>query len=134
MRRKPGEANSVMAKSPRTAKAREAWNRIEALGGHGVWESDIVVVSLAGTSLTDEGLALFADFPLVQVLDLSETNVGDKGLARLADLPALEELILVNTRVSRSAIEAYRRDRPSVVTRTQPVPKGSINPFTGEPL
>src|SRR5947209_6453750 len=96
-----------MARS-RQHEARTAWERIEALGGHGVWEPDSVVVSLAGTGVTDADLELFESFPHVQVLDLSETAVGDDGLSRLAKLPVLEELIVVDTRISDASIERFR--------------------------
>ncbi len=46
-------------------KAHAAWDRIEVLGGIGVWDGSMVVVSLAGTGITDEDLSLFRDFPYV---------------------------------------------------------------------
>lgn len=123
-----------MGRSPKDRKAQAAWDRIEALGGHGVWEADIVVVSLARTGVTDENLSLFRDFPFVQTLDLSHTGVGDAGLAHLTGLRSLEELIVVDTKVSTPALEAFRRDNPSVKVTTEPPPKGAVNPFTGKPF
>jgi hypothetical protein len=122
-----------MARS-RQQEARTAWERIEALGGHGVWEPNMVVVSLAGTGVTDDDLKLFEGFPLVQVLDLSETTVGDHGLSHLVKLPALEELIVVNTRISDGSIALFRSSHPTVKVTTQPQPKHAINPFTGKSL
>jgi hypothetical protein len=72
-----------VARSDKQEKAQAAWDRIEALGGHGVWESDMVVVSFGKTKVTDEDLALFQDFPFVQILDLSDTIISDEGLAQL---------------------------------------------------
>jgi hypothetical protein len=77
-----------MSLSPSQRKAQAAWDRIEALGGHGVWERELVIVSLADTAITDDDLALFRDFPFVQTLDLSHTTIGDSGLLHLAGLPA----------------------------------------------
>jgi hypothetical protein len=94
----------------------------------------MVVVSLAGTGVTDDDLALFESVPHVQVLDLSKTAVGDDGLSRLEKLPALEELIVVNTQISDGAIERFRSGHPTVKVTTQPPPKHAVNPFTGEPL
>ncbi len=94
----------------------------------------MVVVSLAGTAVADADLALFRDVPDVEVLDLSHTSVGDAGLDHLAGLEALEDLIVVDTRISKPALDAFQRDHPSVRIRTGPLPKGTINPFTGEPL
>jgi hypothetical protein len=122
-----------MARS-RQHEARIAWERIEALGGHGVWGPDMVVVSLAGTGVTNDDLKLFESFPHIQVLDLSRTAVGDHGLSHLAKLPALEELIVVDTQISEGAIERFRSSHPTVKVTTQPRPKHTINPFTGKPL
>src|SRR5690349_5505576 len=97
---------------PTEREARAAWARIESLGGHGVWEPGMVVVSLAGTGITDDDLNLFSRFPYVQVLDLSDTGVGDDGLDHVSNIPALEELVVVNTRVSDRAAERLRSDRP----------------------
>jgi hypothetical protein len=119
---------------PTEQEARAAWDRIESLGGHGVWEPDMVVVSLAGTGITDDDLKLFSGFPHVQILDLSDTGVGDDGLGHISRIPALEELIVVNTRISDRAVEQFRGSRPAVKVTTQRAPKGATNPFTGKPI
>jgi hypothetical protein len=123
-----------MARSDKQKKARAAWDCIEALGGHGVWESDIVIVSLKNTKVTDEDLALFRGFPFVQLLDLSHTKIGDKALAHLEELAALEKLIVTDTLISATALEAFQRSHPRVTVTTRPPPKGAINPFTGKPV
>jgi hypothetical protein len=122
-----------MAHSPEQ-QAQAAWARIESLGGHGVWEPDMVVVSLAGTGITNEDLKLFNGFPHVQILDLSDTEVGDDGLGHIAQIPALEELIIVNTRIGDRAIDRFRSRHPAVKVTTQSEPRGVINPFTGSPF
>ena len=146
-----------MARSARDRKARAAWARIEAIGGHGVWEPDMCVVSLARTAVTDEDLSLFHDFPYVQILDLSHTGISDAGLMHLAGLVALEGfdlshtrvgdaglahlvrletlkgLTVIDTRIGDAALDAFRRARPSVRITTEPPPKGALNPFTGKP-
>lgn len=115
-------------------EAQAAWDRIEALGGHGVWEQDMVVVSLASTAVTNDDLSLFVSFPHVQTLDLSGTAVSDAGLDLLARLPALEALIVVETRISEGAIERFRSRHPTVNVTTRRRTKATRNPFTGEPL
>jgi hypothetical protein len=105
-----------------------------ALGGCGVWDGDMVVVSLADTGVTDDDLAVFRDFPFVQVLDLSRTGVSGSGLAHLDGASALEELIVVGTKLGRPALAAFRRAHPAVKVVTQPPPAGAVGPFTGEPL
>ena len=123
-----------MARPVSQRNAQAARDRILALGGHGVWEPDMVTVSLANTPVTDDDLKLFRDFPHVRTLNLSHTGVGDAGLAHLAELPALEELIVVGTRISQPAVMMFRRDHPSVRVRSDPLPEGVANPFTGKPL
>jgi hypothetical protein len=122
-----------MAKAPSQRKAEAAWDRLMALGGHGVWDGHMVVVSLADTGVTDDDLAVFRDFPFVQVLDLSRTGVSGAGLAHLAGATALEELIAVGTKLSQLALTAFRQAHPGVKVVTKSPPKGTVNPFTGEP-
>jgi hypothetical protein len=115
-------------------KAQAAWDRIEAIGGQGVWESDMVAVSFDGTEISDEDLSLFRDFPFIQTLDLSNTTITDKGLAHLEGLPALESLKVTGTKISAKALKAFRRAHPDVTVTDKPPPKGAVNPFTGKPL
>lgn len=123
-----------MSRAPSQRKAQAAWDRLMALGGHGVWDGDMVVVSLADTGVTDNDLAVFGDFPFVQTLDLSRTEVRGAGLAHLAGATALEELIVVGTKLGKQALAAFRSEHPGVTVVTEPPPKGAVNPFTGEPL
>jgi hypothetical protein len=102
--------------------------------GHGVWERDTVIVSLADTAVTDDDLAVFRDFPFVQILDLSRTAVSGAGLAHLDGATALEELIAVGTKLSKPALAAFREAHPGVKVVTEPLPKGAVIPFTSEPL
>jgi hypothetical protein len=147
-----------MGRSVKAERARVAWDRIQALGGHGVWEPDMVVVALGRTVVTDEDLSLFRDFPYVQILDLSHTGIGDAGLEHLAGLEALESLDLshtgvgdaglahlgglealegltvVGTMISDAALDVFRRAHPSVRIVTEPPPHRAVNPFTGKPF
>jgi len=119
---------------PSRRQAQAAWDRLMALGGHGVWDGTMVVVSLADTGVTDDDLAVFCDFPFVQVLDLSRTGVSGTGLAYLDGASALEELIAVGTKLSPPALAAFRRAHPAVKVVTQPPPGGAVNRFTGKAL
>jgi hypothetical protein len=122
-----------MAKAPNQRKAQRAWDRLIALGGQGVWDGDTVMVSLADTTVTDDDLVVFHDFPFVQSLDLSNTNVTGAGLVHLDAASALEELIVVGTKLSRPALAAFRKAHPTVKVVTKQ-PKDLTNPFTGELL
>ena len=123
-----------MMESETQRKAEAAWKRIESLGGDGIWDGGMVLVSLSRTAVTDDDLTLFRDFPFVQILALSHTSIGDEGLVHLAQLPALEDLIVIDTRISPDALAAFQRERPEVKVVTEPPPKGTINRLTGEPL
>jgi hypothetical protein len=122
----------MASSSDKQKKAQAAWDRIEALGGYGVWESDMVVVSFSDSTVTDEDLALFRDFPHVQVLNLGGTKISDAGLAHLEGLPALEQLIVTGTMISAKALKAFQQTHPAVKVTTGPPPKGTFNPFTGK--
>jgi hypothetical protein len=128
-----GNAESVMmAGSLSQRKAQAAWERIEALGGGGVWDGEIVIVALSNTAVVDEDLVLFRDFPFVQTLDLSNTAIGDSGLAYLAGLRALQELVVIGTKISPAGVETFCCQHPKVNVVTEPAPKGAVNPFTGK--
>jgi hypothetical protein len=123
-----------MAKAPNQRKAQAAWDRLMALGGHGVWDADIVIVSLADSAVTDDDLGVFRDFPFIQVLDLSRTAVRGPGLAHLDAATALEKLIAFGTKLSKPALESFREAHSGIKVVTKPSPKRAANPFTGEPL
>jgi len=133
---RPG--NAAPHKANHMASSRErseaAFERILALGGSGVWESDMVVVSLEGTAVTDDDLALFEDFDFVQILSLADTQITDAGLVHLEKLVKLDSLILVNTKVTEVGLARLRDVLPDVTIDTEPVPEGTINPFTGKPI
>ena len=123
-----------MNEEENTESAKAAWARVESLGGHGVWERDMVVVSLKGTGIVDDDLSLFSDFPYVQILDLSFNPLTDDSLKHLKGLTSLESLNLVETEISDSAIASFRSANPNVDVQTEPLPPSTINPFTGEPF
>src|SRR3954466_12860706 len=109
-----------MAKAPSQRKAEAAWDRLMALGGHGVWDGDMVIVSLADTAVTDDDLAAFRDFPFVKVLDISGTGITGPGLAPLDGAAALEELVAIGTKLGRSALAEFRAAHPAVRVVTKP--------------
>src|SRR5688572_25388520 len=99
---------SEMAEQHGLESAKAAWARIEALGGHGVWESDMVVVSLKGTGISDDDLSLFSEFPYVQILDISLNLLTDDSIKHLERLSSLESLIVCDTQISDRALAAFR--------------------------
>lgn len=61
-------------------------------------------LNLAGTKVTDAGLATFKDFPRLTMLHLERTGIGDAGLPHLAGLQHLEYLNLYATRVTDAGL------------------------------
>ncbi len=64
----------------------------------------ITWLNLAGTAVTDDGLAKVAQLPNLTRLHLEKTGVTDAGLAHLKDLKNLEYLNLYNTQVSDAGL------------------------------
>jgi hypothetical protein len=114
--------------------AEAAWQRIEELGGHGVWEREAVVVSFANAGVTDDDLKLFVDFPEVQMLDLSDNPVTDECLQHLENLESLHTLMVTGTSISPEAIANYESSHPNVEVRTTRSQQSRVNPFTGDPV
>jgi hypothetical protein len=59
---------------------------------------------MAGTSLSDNGLAFFPRFPAVHTLDASETRVTDAGMSHLSRARALTTLSLRKTRITDAGL------------------------------
>lgn len=99
-----------------------------------MWDGEMCVVSLAKSCVKDDDLALFDDFPFVQILDISDTEISNEGLAQLDQLTGLQSLVAINTKITDQGLSQFQREHPSVAVRATPIPKGSINPFTGKPF
>jgi hypothetical protein len=119
---------------PSQKKAQSAWDRMEAMGGQGIWDSDMVEMSLADTEIVDDDLAVFRDFPYIEMLDVSNTAITGAGLVHLADLPNLETLIVVGAKISKADLAAFKKAHPNTTVVTKAAPKNAINPFTGKPF
>ena len=115
-------------------KSQAAFDRVHELGGNGVWESDMVVISLEGTGVTDGDLSLFSDFDFVEILSLSDTHISDAGLVYLKQLHRLGKLTLVNTNVTEQGVAELRAALPDANIETEPLPEDAINLFTGKPF
>jgi YHS domain-containing protein/uncharacterized membrane protein len=71
--------------------------------------ANIAVLNLAGTKVTDAGLAELARMPNLQRLRLERTAVTDAGLAHLANHQKLEYLNLWGTGISDAGLEPLTR-------------------------
>lgn len=68
----------------------------------------IYELNLAGTKVTDEGLAVLARMKNLHRLHLERTGVTDAGLANLTDLPSLEYLNLYGTSVTDDGLQQLK--------------------------
>ena len=69
---------------------------------------NVTSLDLAGTAVTDAGLAAVAAMPNLRALHLKRTAVTDAGLARLSHLARLESLDLYGTAVTDAGLTALR--------------------------
>jgi hypothetical protein len=68
-------------------------------------KDQVTWLNLAGTSITDDGLAQLAALPNLTRLHLEKTSIGDAGLAHLAGMKQLEYLNLYATQVSDAGVD-----------------------------
>ena len=80
-----------------------------------IGRSDVTVLQMANTDVTDETLRLLGDLKQLRELDLSNTQVTDSGLALLAALPTLERLRLARTRVTDAGFNQHLMPHPGLV-------------------
>jgi uncharacterized membrane protein/YHS domain-containing protein len=66
---------------------------------------NVSVLNLAGTDVTDAGLATLAEMPNLQRLRLERTKVTDAGMAHLAKLEKLEYLNLYGTEITDAGLK-----------------------------
>ncbi len=66
--------------------------------------ANITWFSLAQTNVTDEWLAIVANFQNLTRLQLEKTSISDKGIALLSDLKHIETLNLYSTNVTNSCL------------------------------
>lgn len=102
---------------PRGGQA--ARERIAELGGKvGIsgktTSGSIISVSLEGTSVTDDDLAILENLPGLQKVNLCYTNISDAGLRHLEGLTELRVVRLKQTRVTEDGLQRLRRALPKV--------------------
>jgi hypothetical protein len=72
--------------------------------------TELRVLDLDDTAVTDEGLASLAKLPKLQVLRLSRTKVTDAGFNKhLAELPTLTEVSLRGTQVATPTLRKWKK-------------------------
>jgi len=100
-----------------------AWHQavdpIRRVGGSVAWYADTdrspetaASISLIGTAITDEELALVSEFHNAATLLLRNTQITDSGLRHLTSLRSLQYLDLKGTRVTDSGVEKLQRALP----------------------
>lgn len=68
-------------------------------------KQQVTWLNLAGTAITDDGLAHVAALPNLTRLHLEKTSISDAGLAHLAGMQQLEYLNLYGTQVSDAGVD-----------------------------
>ncbi len=68
-------------------------------------KDQVTWLNLAGTAITDDGLAQLEALPNLTRLHLEKTAIGDAGLAHLAGMQQLEYLNLYGTQVSDAGVD-----------------------------
>src|SRR5207247_1779210 len=76
-----------------------------ARGGWPVGTADVVALDLAGTAVTDAGLAQLKELGKLRELNLSGTLVTAEGLSQLKELTELQRLRLSPTQLSDTALQ-----------------------------
>jgi hypothetical protein len=68
--------------------------------------SQLLLIDLTDTAVTDQSAGVWKSFPQLRVLRLSFTSIGDATVAALQALPKLESLTLHATKVSPTSVDA----------------------------
>jgi uncharacterized protein (TIGR03067 family) len=74
--------------------------------------SDLRLLSLNFSQISDDGLASLKDLPQLRVLNLKVTHCTDAGLRHLEKMPRLEEINLTLTCVTDEGVAALRKALP----------------------
>ncbi|MBI2478996.1 MAG: hypothetical protein HYV60_10305 [Planctomycetia bacterium] len=72
-------------------------------------------LSLCGTSVSDDGVALLTELQQIDKLTLSQTDISDQALRHISRLSNLKELSLSGTRVTSAGIETLQEILPDCV-------------------
>ncbi|HZY89308.1 MAG TPA: hypothetical protein VFE78_31085 [Gemmataceae bacterium] len=76
--------------------------------------TDLELMDLAHTTMTDEGLAQLKDLQKLRAMGLGGTQITDRGLAYLEKMQGLERIWLSKGAISRAAVEKLREARPDI--------------------
>jgi YHS domain-containing protein len=77
--------------------------------------SDLTALHLEKTAITDAGLAHLKGLAKLEYLNLYSTGVTDAGLANLNGLKGLKKLYLWQTKVTDGGVAAMKKDVPAVI-------------------
>jgi hypothetical protein len=88
---------------------------------------ELTTVNLAGTTVTDAGVAHLVRLPKLAELNLKGTGVTDAGLMRLAFCKQLAKLNVQETRVSKTALALLRKTLPELKVDESP-PTEKLSP------
>ena len=107
---------SACASSSRRATTNEAiLARVEALGGHYVWETEVFIVALIEEPASDAEVIRLTGLHGVEQIAVDARNLSAATLRALAGIRGLESLVLYRHRLSEPELERLRRIGPEIV-------------------
>ncbi|MEC5125176.1 c-type cytochrome domain-containing protein [Verrucomicrobiales bacterium BCK34] len=80
----------------------------EAIGSASVVASNIAILNLSKTQITDDGLSLVSEMPRLVHLNLSQTGLGDSALKNISGLNELRTLNLWGTKVTDAGLKQLK--------------------------
>lgn len=78
------------------------------------FQSDVVVLQMANADVTDEALQNLAGMTKLEELDLNDTQITDAGLAILKELPVLKILRLRGTKITNDGFTEHLAGKESL--------------------
>ena len=78
-------------------------------------QTDIIVLQMANTDVTDETLKYLAGMKSLRELDLNHTQITDTGLSRIAALPVLQDLRLAGTKITDDGFRSHLLKKESLM-------------------
>jgi hypothetical protein len=72
----------------------------------------LIIVSLSGSSISDDELVCFQRLRNLKILALGETTISDSGIEALKQMPSLTRFMVDSWRVTDARINSFRRSLP----------------------
>lgn len=107
-------AATVGCGSPLTPEQKEAFAKVQRLGGKVNREGSGLTVDLSGTLVEDGDLACLKVMPDLVEVDLRRTKITDKGLEHLSGIKTLQNLKIQRTAITTEASDRLKEGIPEL--------------------